>query len=170
MTIRKFTVPEVPANERERQATLDSYRIAELRSHDALEALVAEASTVFSVPTVLVSIVDRDVQWFPAKVGMPLDSTPRSISFCGHAIHQDEPLVVPDATQDERFAGNPLVIEPGGLRFYAGAPLRTSDGFRIGTLCLIDSRAHAPLDDGERRRLSDFAGRAMAIIEAQRKS
>lgn len=168
MTIRKFTVPELPPNEPARQIALDSYRLAGRRADPHLDALVAEAAAAFSVPTALISLIDRDIQWFPARVGMTLESTPRSISFCGHAIHHEGPFVVPDATADERFAGNPLVIEPNGIRFYAGAPLTTSDGFRIGTLCLIDTKPRAPLNDAERRHLVALGARVMEALEAFR--
>jgi GAF domain-containing protein len=168
MTIRKFTVPERPVDEPERQAALDSYRLAGQRADPELDAIVAEAAAAFAVPIALVSLVDRDIQWFPARVGLPLESTPRSISFCGHAINHDGPFIVPDATADERFAGNPLVIEADGIRFYAGAPLTTRDGFRIGTLCLIDRKPRATLSDAERRRLVDLGARVMETLEARR--
>lgn len=170
MTIRNFTVPELPGDEAERQEALDSYRLVAAPSDPKLDALVAEVAAVFSVPTVLVSLVDRDRQWFPARVGMPLLSTPRSISFCGHAIHHDRPFVVPDATADERFAGNPLVVDEGGIRFYAGAPLVTPLGFRIGTLCLIDKVVHAPLTEDEQARLTGYAERVIELLEARRPS
>lgn len=166
MTIRKFTVPEMPADEPARQAALDAYRLAGQRADPELEAIVAEAAARFAVPIALVSLIDRDIQWFPARVGLELDSTPRSISFCGHAIHHDGPFVVPDATADDRFAGNPLVIEPDGIRFYAGAPLTTPEGFRIGTLCLIDRKPRPALDAGERQELLDLGARVMATLEA----
>jgi GAF domain-containing protein len=170
MTIKHFTVPERPADETERQAALDAYCVAEPLDDPELDAVVAEAAATFGVPTALVSLIDRERQWFPARVGMPLPSTPRSVSFCGHAIHQAEPLVVPDATADERFAGNPLVVDEGGIRFYAGAPLVTPEGHRIGTLCLIDSRPRAPLSDAESSRLQALAAKAMAVLERRRPS
>lgn len=168
MTIRKFTVPERPSDEPARQAALDAYRLAGRRADPDLEAIVTEAAAAFSVPIALVSLIDRDIQWFPARVGLELDSTPRSVSFCGHAIHHEGPFIVPDATADERFAGNPLVIEPDGIRFYAGAPLTTPEGFRIGTLCLLDRKPRPSLDARERQRLLDLGARVMAILEAGR--
>lgn len=170
MTIRTFTIPESAGDEPERQAALDSYRLAAQNSYPELDALVEEAAGAFGVPTALISLVDRDIQWFPARVGLPVQSTPRSISFCGHAIHHAAPFVVPDATADERFAGNPLVVEPDGIRFYAGAPLTTPEGFRIGTLCLIDRKPRAAFDEASRRRLIELGDRVMAALEARRNS
>jgi GAF domain-containing protein len=169
MTIRKFTVPERPADEERRQAALDAYPLAELAGDSELEAIVREAAAAFAVPTALISLVDRDRQWFPARVGMAAPSTPRSISFCGHAIHSDGAFIVPDASLDERFAGNPLVLGEGGIRFYAGAPLITPEGFRIGTLCLIDRVARPPLDAAEGRRLVGLAERVIARLEQRRR-
>ena len=165
MTIKTFTVPELPKDEAERQAALDAYRLHEAKPDPALDALVAEAAAAFGVPTALVSIVDQDRQWFPARTGMSAASTPRSISFCGHALNASEPLVVPDATADGRFAGNPLVLNEDGIRFYAGAPLFTPAGHPLGTLCLIDRKPRAPLTEAELARLVEFSKRAMQLLE-----
>lgn len=167
MTIRNFTVPERGDDEAARQAALDSYCPVAMPDPE-LDAIVAEAAATFGVPTALVSLIDRERQWFPARVGMPAPETPRSISFCGHAIHQAAPFVVPDATADERFAGNPLVLAEDGIRFYAGAPLTTPDGYRIGTLCLIDRVAHPPLTAAQEARLIELAARVMAVLEKRR--
>ena len=82
-----------------------------------LDAVVARAAALFEAPIALVSIVHEDVQRFRARIGLDATQTPRSISFCGHALHRDAPLVVPDATRDARFAGNPLVVGPPHIRF-----------------------------------------------------
>jgi len=168
MTIRKFSVPERPADEAERQAALDAYGLTEPHANPQLDAIVEEAAGIFGVPTALISIVDRERQWFPARVGMKAPSTPRSVSLCGHAINHAEPFIVPDATVDDRFAGNPLVIGVDGIRFYAGAPLVTPEGFRLGTLCLIDRTPRAALSDDQIGRLKALAGKAMAILEKRR--
>lgn len=115
------------------------------------------AARLFGVPTALVSLVDADRQWFKSRVGLPLSETPRSSSFCAHAILQDDVMVVRDACQDERFAANPLVLGEAGIRFYAGSPIEAGDGMRIGTLCIID-RVPREFDDEQRTLLRDLAG------------
>ena len=97
------------------------------------------AARLFHAPIALVSLVDDERQWFKARCGLEASETPREFSFCGHAMLEDQPLVVCDATQDPRFQNNPLVIGDLSIRFYVGAPLRTRDGFGLGSLCVIDT-------------------------------
>src|SRR5207244_2261303 len=111
-------------------------------------------------PISYVALVDQDRQWFKARVGMAPAETPRQTSFCGHAILQDKPLIVPDARKDMRFAGNPLVIGEPFVRFYAGQPLRGPSGHKIGTLCVLDRRPR-DLNEKELHLLHELA----ALVE-----
>lgn len=128
----------IPANDSERLAALYALLILNTPPEERFDRITEFAATEFEVPVALLSFMDKDRQWFKAKVGTDLCDAPRSISFCGHAIVQSDILVVPDATLDPRFADNPVVINAPFMRFYAGAPLIMPSGFAMGTLCLLD--------------------------------
>lgn len=123
-------------------------RIAALHRLDVLDTAVEEpfekvvtlVRAVLAVPIATVTLVDRDRQWFKAKRGLDTDQTPRSVSFCTHTIRQREPLIVEDADGDPRFAGSPLVQGPPYVKSYAGIPLRTPEGYNIGSLCAMDTK------------------------------
>jgi GAF domain-containing protein len=146
----------IPANDAQRLAALHHCELLDTVDEEAFDRITRLAQQLFSMPIVLVSLVDAERQWFKSKQGLEASETPRNVSFCGHAILGDEILYVPDSHQDPRFADNPLVTAPPHVRFYAGAPLHSPDGFAIGTLCLID---HQPrhLDAQQLRALRDLA-------------
>lgn len=127
-----------PPNESERLEALKRIRILDTDQDPEFENMVELAATIFSAPIALISLIDSQRQWFKARVGLDVPELPRNISFCGHAINDDDIFIVPDATQDERFSDNPLVTGELNLRFYAGVPVKSSDGHRLGTLCVID--------------------------------
>lgn len=127
-----------PANEAERIAALHRLDLLDQPPTPELDEVVEIAATMFSVPISLVSLVDADRQWFAASVGLAAPETPRCDAFCAHSILEPPIFVVPDATMDDRFAGNPLVTAAPDIRFYAGAVLRSPDDYPIGTLCVID--------------------------------
>jgi diguanylate cyclase (GGDEF)-like protein/PAS domain S-box-containing protein len=131
--------PLAPPNEAERLAALALYRILDTEPEEAFDALTKIAMVLLEVPIALVSIVDADRQWFKSRSGLAAQETPRDISFCGHVVQSSEQLVVPDAHLDPRFCDNPLVTGDPRIGFYAGMPLRTVDGFVLGTLCAIDN-------------------------------
>jgi GAF domain-containing protein len=141
--------PPVPPDEPERQAALDATGLLRPVEIPDLDDIVELAAAICGVPIALVSLVDRERQFFKAKVGLEAHETPRDVSFCGHAILGTQPFVVRDAAADERFADNPLVTGPPHVRFYAGIPLLVDGCHAVGTLCVIDTR---PRDFDERMR------------------
>jgi PAS domain S-box-containing protein len=130
-------VPGILVDESERLATLYSLGILDTPREEGFERLVRQAGQILGMPIAIVSLVDADRQWFKARIGTDITETPRSISFCGHTIAADGPLIVADAKSDERFRGSPLVDGPEQIRFYAGHPLVVA-GRRVGTLCVMD--------------------------------
>lgn len=148
--------PAVPQDEAARLAELESLLVLDTAPEERFDAITAFCSVAFKVPIALVSLVDSERQWFKAFTGLEVCETPRDISFCGHAIHADTPLVVADAATDPRFADNPLVTGEPHIRFYAGHPLVMPSGMRIGTLCLIDRKPRR-LEPEELTLLGDLA-------------
>src|SRR5206468_1389908 len=130
--------------------------------------ITALAARLLSAPIALVSLVDQERQWFKSCVGLDFNQTPRALSFCAHAILSDDVFVVPDAALDPRFAGNPLVTGPPHIRFYAGAQLKTPDGFNLGTLCVIDTAPRQGLAGDERLLLTGLAALAVDELELRR--
>jgi diguanylate cyclase (GGDEF)-like protein len=144
--------PATPSNERQRLATLRSLKILDTPPEERFDRITRLARNVFGVPIALVTLVDAERQWFKSNQGLHGCETPRNISFCGHTILQDQPMVVEDARTDERFSDNPLVTGDPGIRFYAGYPLSAPDGSKLGSLCIID-RKPRKLSDAERQTL-----------------
>lgn len=146
----------IPENETERLAALYELHILDTPPIDRFDRITRVCSAMFGVPITLVSLVDANRQWFKSKCGLDAQQTPRDVSFCGHAILQDDALVIHDALLDPRFNDNPFVTGDPKIRFYAGHPLSVASGHKIGTLCLID---HEPREFGPRERelLRDLA-------------
>jgi two-component system NtrC family sensor kinase len=137
--------PPLPHYERDRLQALQRYRILDTLAEQEFDDLTQLAAHIFEVPISAVSLVDCDRQWFKSIVGLEVQETPRKVSFCAHAICQpDDLFVVPDTLADDRFADNPLVTGEPHIRFYAGTPLITPDGYALGSLCVIDRVPRQP--------------------------
>lgn len=153
-----------PNDEDDRLKALWNYEILDTGAEACFDEIVELASAICNVPIALVSLVDQDRQWFKAKVGLAAEETSRDLAFCAHAIHHSEPLIVEDALDDERFCDNPLVVGDPGIRFYAGAPLNTPDGYRIGTLCAIDTQPKT-LTPYQLRQLQLMSKHVVSMLE-----
>ena len=158
----------IPAEEDERLKALRHYEILDTAPEFAFDRLCKLGARVFQVPIVLITLVDQNRQWFKACYGFSATETGRNVSFCAHAILTDAPLIIPDARADLRFCDNPLVTGEPHIRFYAGAPLITIDGSRIGTFCLIDQAARPQFTPEYAEMLSDFAALVVEELELRR--
>ena len=161
-------LPPLLWNEEERLAALAEYDALAPDVDLGLDEITRLAARIFGAPSAAVSFVTGERQVFKAAVGTDISTTPREISFCGHAIAEETELVVLDASSDPRFADNPLVIGTPFIRFYAGAPLRTPEGFGIGTLCLIDAYPRSRFTDADRANLLALAAIVMNRLEVRR--
>ena len=157
--------PDIPQDEKARLTTLRSLNILDTPQEERFDRLTRMSKRMFGVPIALVSLVDENRQWFKSCEGLSVMETPRDISFCGHAILGNEIFLISDATKDERFADNPLVLNEPHIRFYAGCPLRFPNGSKLGTLCLIDRKPRS-LSEEDLEALRDLASMVERELEA----
>ncbi len=159
--------PALPKNEKTRLHTLHSLDILDTPAEERFDRLTRLAQRMFETPIALVSLVDENRQWFKSCIGLDVRETPRDISLCGHAILGEDVFMVPDATKDERFADNPLILSGPKLRFYAGCPMKYMDGSKLGTLCIIDTepRVLTDKDLGLLKDLTELAESELAAIQ-----
>ncbi|MBO9507362.1 MULTISPECIES: sensor domain-containing diguanylate cyclase [Thalassospira] len=149
-------VAPIPENESERQKSLESMGILSTPRDPELDRITRLAERIFKTEFTAISLLDGDRQFFKSRVNLSASETSRDISFCGHAIMHDAPLVVGNAINDERFSDNPLVAGAPHIRSYVGVPLSNAEGFKLGTLCIIDSKTRN-FSDSEIETLKDLA-------------
>ncbi len=157
--------PKIPDNEAERLHALRALKILDTTHEERFDRVTRMAKRMFGVPISLVSLIDKNRQWFKSAQGLEVTETPREISFCAHAINHDGLFIIPNAVDDKRFCDNPLVTDDPNIRFYAGYPLKLRQGINIGTLCLIDS-VPREMDEEDCLLLQDLG----AMIEQEIKS
>ena len=165
----KLKTPEIPENESERLRALSEYRILGTKPEQNYDDITRIASLTCETPIALLSLVDTNRQWFKSKVGVDVEETVRDWSFCAHAIHSSEPLIIEDALRDERFVDNPLVQGDPQIRLYAGFPLQNDANHRIGTLCVIDRKPHG-LTDVQCNVMESLARQAVSFLELRKRS
>ena len=156
--------PPTPPDEQQRLQALYDLQLLDTQAEERFDRLTRLARQMFGVSIALVSLVDEDRQWFKSRQGLDACETGRDISFCGHAILGREVFEINDASKDPRFADNPLVTDAPHIRFYAGAPLFTANGYAIGTLCIIDTRPRQ-LNADEHQALRDLADTVVSEID-----
>ena len=158
--------PAIPLNEDERLATLHSVEILDTPRDDRFDRFTRISARIFDMPIAIISLVDRDRQWFKSTEGFNAEETPRKFSFCGHAILGNDVFEVRNARRDPRFRDNPFVIDQPHIRFYAGAPLEAPNGHKLGTLCIID-KIPRQLSDEEKTMLKNLADMVVSEMFSQ---
>ncbi len=159
----------IPKNEVSRLGALAQYNILDTLPEEEFDRLTQLAAIICGVPIALISLIDKDRQWFKSKIGLDAPETPRDISFCQYTINGESLFEIEDATKDGRFLSNPLVTDQPNIRFYAGFPLIDPDGYALGSLCLIDREARKLTSD-QRRVLTLLANEVVSQIVSRKKN
>jgi GAF domain-containing protein len=156
-----------PPNEAERLRSLALYEILDTLPEAIFDEITLLATYICGCPIATVSIIDKNRQWYKSRIGINAAETPREISFCAHTIRQNEPLIVEDATLDERFRDNPVVLHEPHVRFYAGVALVNQEGYALGTLCVVDQQPRQ-LSDEQIVALDALSRHVMTHLELRR--
>ncbi|MBS0661046.1 MAG: GAF domain-containing protein [Verrucomicrobia bacterium] len=164
-----WSKPPLPANEARRVEALRKHRLLDTAPEREFDDFARLAALVCDTPIALVNLVDAERQFSKARIGLDIVQTPREQAFCSYTILSDGQLEVPDATKDERFAGNPLVTSEPHIRFYLGSPLLDHEGFALGSLCVIDRKPRA-LSAAQREGLEALARQFSARLELRRQA
>ena len=162
----KMSMP-IPKNEAKRIKVLWQYDILDTVPEEVFDELADLAAHICGAPIALISMVDENRQWFKSTVGVSVKETARDISFCAHAIMQNELFIIPDTTRDERFKNSPFVTAGPKIRFYAGAPLVSPDGHALGTLCVLD-KVPRELTEHQKSALRILSRHVMTQLELRR--
>ena len=157
----------IPVNEKARLAALQAYQILDTAAENEFDAITRVASYIAGTKIALISLIDTDRQWFKSDFGLGASETPRDISFCQYSIMNDEVFEVNDASTHDTFKDNPLVTGDPNIRFYAGFPLKTPEGFNIGTLCVIDPEGKS-LTQEQRSALTDLSIQVISNLEVRK--
>lgn len=161
-------IAPLPPNEDQRLQDLLSYELLDSAPEEEFNDLVQMMSLICKTPISLITLLDKERQWFKAKRGIDLNETQRSISFCSHAILTDGVMVVEDAANDVRFSDNPLVMGHG-IRFYAGTPIVSLEGYKLGTVCVLD---HEPqrVTNEQQKILELISKQVTKLLELRQKN
>lgn len=161
-------IAPIPFNEDLRLKDLRSYELLDSAPEEEFNDLVELASIICKAPISLITLLDEDRQWFKARKGVEMSETERGISFCSHAILTDEVMAVEDTCNDQRFSDNPLVTGYG-IRFYAGAPIVSPEGYKLGTVCVLDHKPHH-LTDEQKKVLELISRQVTKLLELRQKN
>lgn len=156
---------EISSREDERLEALHASNILDSHPEESYDAITLRAKDTFNVPVALISLIDKNRQWFKSACGIDTKETDRDIAFCSYSILSEEVMVVLDATKDARFRDNPLVTGEMHIRFYAGAPIIVPDGLMLGTLCIVDTKPRDAFTQQEKRLLAMMAKEVSQLIQ-----
>ena len=160
--------PKIPANENERQEELKSYSILDTLPEEEFDEITLLASQICGTPISLISLLDDKRQWFKSHHGTSITESAKDVAFCAHAINEeDKHLIVNDSREDKRFFDNPIVTDGPKVIFYAGVSLVTSNGFALGTLCVIDKKPNK-LNDSQIQALQALSNQVMKLLELRK--